>query len=201
MKGCNRKMCDCTLQILLVLTYVYSVSFILSSPPAKALSDDYDTSSDVSSDETYPWDFIMQDSCNSKTSAAKTYQFKPTSNPHQEEPTFTNNDEKSPSVIIPDQQSSVGASSPDTAKDRPNKRLLDNLHYENWPGHKHDGNKSSFPATKQDSNTPAKCNGQVAKYDFLIEDLHYNPLNLSKVTDYCKEEREPIRITLLQSSF
>lgn len=169
---------------------------------ANALADDYDANSDVSSsDETYPWDFIMQDSCSSKTSEAKTCQFKATSNPHQEERASTNKDGNSSSAIIPNQQSSVGASSPDTAKDRPNKRILDHLHYENWPGHKHDGNKSHFSATKQDSSAPAKCNGQVAKYDFLIEDLHYNPLDLSKVTDYCKEEREPIRITLLQSSF
>ncbi|XP_040181630.1 pleckstrin homology domain-containing family A member 4 isoform X2 [Rana temporaria] len=169
---------------------------------ANALADDYDGNSDVSSsDETYPWDFIMQDSCSSKTSEAKSFQFKATSNPHQEERTSTNKDGNSSSAITPNQQSSVGASSPDTAKDRPNKRLLDRLHYENWPGHKHDGTKSHLSATKQDNSAPAKCNGQVAKYDFLIEDLHYNPLNLSKVTDYCKEEREPIRITLLQSSF
>ncbi|XP_018421598.1 PREDICTED: pleckstrin homology domain-containing family A member 4 [Nanorana parkeri] len=167
---------------------------------AQALAEDYDANSDVSSsDETYPWDFIMQDSSSSKTSEAKTCQFKATSNPHQVERTSTNMDGNS--AIISDQQSSVGASSPDTAKDRPNKRLLDNLHYENWPGHKHDGSKGHFPANKQDSSAPAKCNGQVAKYDFLIEDIHYNPLNMSKVSDYCKEEREPIRITLLQSSF
>ncbi|XP_072281579.1 pleckstrin homology domain-containing family A member 4 isoform X2 [Pyxicephalus adspersus] len=169
---------------------------------ANSLTDDYEESSDVSSsDETYPWDFIMQDSRSSKTSALKTCQSKATSNPHQEERTSTNKDGNSSPAVVPDQQSSVGTSSPDTAKDRPNKRLLDNLHYENWPGHKHDGNKSPLSVTKQDSSAPAKCNGQVAKYDFLIEDLHYNPLNMSKVTDYCKEEREPIRITLLQSSF
>lgn len=169
---------------------------------AKALADDYDANSDVSSsDETYPWDFIMQDSCSSKPSNVKGIQFKATSNPLQEEKKPTNKD-GNPSTAIPtDRQSSVGASSPDTAKDRPNKRLLDNLHYENWPGHKHDGSKSNFPATQQDSSAPAKCNGQVAKYDFLIEDLHYNQLNLNKVNDFCKEEREPIRITLLQSSF
>ncbi|XP_068097381.1 pleckstrin homology domain-containing family A member 7-like [Hyperolius riggenbachi] len=169
---------------------------------ANAFTEDCDASSDISSsEETYPWDFFLQDSHSSKTGTKETCQFKASSTSLQEERTLTNTDEKSCSPNVADQQSSVGASSPDTAKERPNKKLLDNLHYENWPGHKHDGNKVHFPATKQDSNATSKCNGQVAKYDFLIEDLHYNQLNLGKVNDYCKEEREPIRITLLQSSF
>ncbi|KAM9299060.1 pleckstrin homology domain-containing family A member 4 [Gastrophryne carolinensis] len=168
---------------------------------AKVLSEECDASSDASSsEETYPWDFL-QDTCSIKTPTVKNCQFKATANQSYREERSQSTDGNSCSPPAPDQLGSEGASSPNTAKDRPNKRLLDNLHYENWPGHKHDANKNHFPATKQDSSSPVNCSGQVAKYDFLIEDLHYNPLNLGKVADYCKEEREPIRITLLQSSF
>ncbi|XP_075047113.1 pleckstrin homology domain-containing family A member 7-like isoform X2 [Mixophyes fleayi] len=168
---------------------------------ATALAEDCDTSSDIStSDEMYPWDFIMQDSHSKKQRDASDYR-QTTTNSIQEERKSTNKDEHCCFSNVSNQRSSGGTSSPDSATDRFSNLRSDNLHYENWPAQKQRESRDHCPVTKQESSTLSKCNGQVANYDFLIEDLHYNPLSMSKVADYCKEEREPIRITLLQSSF
>ncbi|XP_044137473.1 pleckstrin homology domain-containing family A member 4-like isoform X3 [Bufo gargarizans] len=162
---------------------------------AKALADECDTSSDVStSDEVYPWDFLRDSQSNKQREVRDHCQTTSTSL-HQKEKNYTKNDE-------PHQHCSEEASSPDRTKDQVINRHSDNLlHYENWTAQKQGDSREHGPVTKQDSPALPKCNGQVASYDFLIEDLHYNPLSMSKVTDFCKEEREPIRITLLQSSF
>ncbi|KAM4016281.1 pleckstrin homology domain-containing family A member 4 isoform 1-T2 [Anomaloglossus baeobatrachus] len=152
---------------------------------AKALSDDCDTSSDVStSDEVYPWDFL-KDSHSSKPCEVRDHC---QTNSLQIENSYTTKDGP--------QRCPVGARSPDMTKDR-----SINLHYENWPAQTPGESRDHGPVPKPEGSSLPKCNGQVASYDFLIEDLHYNPLSMGKVTDFCKEEREPIRITLLQSSF
>ncbi|XP_077115639.1 pleckstrin homology domain-containing family A member 4 isoform X2 [Ranitomeya variabilis] len=152
---------------------------------AKALSDDCDTSSDVStSDEVYPWDFLKD----SHSSKQRDVQDHCQTGALQSEKAYTKKEEQ--------QRCPVGSRSPDMTKDR-----SINLHYENWPAQTPGESRDHGPVTKQEGSSLPKCNGQVASYDFLIEDLHYNPLSMGKVTDFCKEEREPIRITLLQSSF
>lgn len=167
---------------------------------AKALADDCDTSSDIStSDEVYPWDFL-RDSHNSQQCEVGDHCQAASTNSFQSDPTCTKKDEHCCSSA-PHQHCSEGASSPDVTKDRFSSRHSENLHYENWPAQKQGECRDHRPGTKQEGSALPKCNGQVASYDFLIEDLHYNPLSMSKVSDFCKEEREPIRITLLQSSF
>ncbi|XP_069804172.1 pleckstrin homology domain-containing family A member 7-like isoform X2 [Dendropsophus ebraccatus] len=167
---------------------------------AKALADDCDTNSDVStSDEVYPWDFL-KDSHGSKQREVRDHCQATSTSSLQDEKIYTTKDEHCCSSS-PHQHCSEEASSPDMTNDGFSSRLSDNLHYENWPAHKQGEGRDHGPVTKQDGSALPKCNGQVASYDFLIEDLHYNPLSMSKVADFCKEEREPIRITLLQSSF
>ncbi|XP_066463836.1 pleckstrin homology domain-containing family A member 7-like isoform X3 [Eleutherodactylus coqui] len=188
---------------------IVSLSYTLASEAsqrgkiltAKALADDTDTNSDVStSDEAYPWDFL-KDSHSSKKHEVRDHCQATSTNSLQSEITYTKNDEHGCSSV-PNQHCSEGVSSPDMTKNRVSSRHSDNiLHYENWPTQKPGESRDHGPVTKQESSALPKCNGQVASYDFLIEDLHYNPLTISKVADFCKEEREPIRITLLQSSF
>ncbi|XP_063798864.1 pleckstrin homology domain-containing family A member 7-like [Pseudophryne corroboree] len=164
---------------------------------ATSLADECDTNSDIStSDEMYPWDFFLQDTCSKKQRDSKEHcQVKATTHSLPEERSYTSKDEHCCFSNGSNQRS------PDTAKERFNNLHSDNQHYENWPAQKQSDSRDHCSVTKQDSSAVSKCNGQVANYDFLIEDLHYNPLSISKVTDYCNEEREPIRITLLQSSF
>ncbi|KAG8567620.1 hypothetical protein GDO81_013712 [Engystomops pustulosus] len=162
---------------------------------AKALADDCDTNSDVStSDETYPWDFL-RDSHSSKQHDVREHCQAASTSSLQSEKTYTKKDEHCCSSVL-HEHCSEGASIPGMTKDQ-----VSSLHYENWPAQKPGEGKDHMPSTNPDPSALPKCNGQVASYDFLIEDLHYNPLSMSKVTDFCKEEREPIRITLLQSSF
>ncbi|XP_056399067.1 pleckstrin homology domain-containing family A member 4 isoform X2 [Hyla sarda] len=164
---------------------------------ATALADDCDTNSDIStSDEVYPWDFLKD----SHSSEQREVRDHCQNTSLQNENTYTKKDEHRCSPG-PHQHCYEEASSADMTKDRFSNRHSDNLHYENWPAHKQGESRDHGSVTKQDGSALPKCNGQVASYDFLIEDLHYNPLSMGKVADFCKEEREPIRITLLQSSF
>ncbi|KAM3921059.1 pleckstrin homology domain-containing family A member 7-like isoform 2-T2 [Leptodactylus fuscus] len=179
---------------------IVNLSYTLASEASQrskiitAKADDCDTSSDVStSDEVYPWDFL-RDSHSSKSYEVREHcQATSTSS-------FQNRKDEDCCSSVPHQHCSEEGSSPDMSKDQVSSRHSDNLHYENWPAPK-PGERDHGLATKQEGSAVPKCNGQVASYDFLIEDLHYNPLSISKVADFCKEEREPIRITLLQSSF
>ncbi|XP_075696055.1 uncharacterized protein LOC142662068 isoform X2 [Rhinoderma darwinii] len=166
---------------------------------ANAFIDDCDNNSDVStSDEVYPWDFLKDSNSSKPCEVRDDCQVASTSPPNEK--TYTKKDEHCCSSVSR-QHCSEGSSSPDITKDRFSSLHSDNLHYENWSAQKQGESRDHGPVTKQEGSALPKCNGQVASYDFLIEDLHYNPLSMSKVSDFCKEEREPIRITLLQSSF
>uniref|UniRef100_A0A8C5MSK4 PH domain-containing protein n=1 Tax=Leptobrachium leishanense TaxID=445787 RepID=A0A8C5MSK4_9ANUR len=164
---------------------------------AQAFADDCDSASDTSlSEEVQPWDFIMQDSYPKKLPEAKDrVQYKNTQNTFQAEDQTDKLRSCQPS-IQQNRKYTGESSNPQTKHPE-----LDKVHYENWSAENEDGKSDHCPAVKQETTAQSKCNGQVGTYDFLIEDLHYHPLSLSKVADYCKEEREPIRITLLQSSF
>ncbi|OCT73170.1 pleckstrin homology domain-containing family A member 7 isoform X2 [Xenopus laevis] len=170
---------------------------------AKTVADDTDANSDIStSDEAYPWDFIMQDSrSNKQPETRELYQFKATPDTPQGEDRNANVTENGQTYCSTNQCSSSGPCSPQLQHHDTPKGHTDNQHYENWPAPREKGNTDHCQTITQESTMLSKCNGQVANYEFLIQDLHYNPLNISKVAEYCKEEREPIRITLLQSSF
>ncbi|KAG8434090.1 hypothetical protein GDO86_012458 [Hymenochirus boettgeri] len=176
---------------------------------AKTLVDDDDANSDIStSDEVYPWDFIMQDSRSSKQSEKREHaEFKATPNTMQGEENAAKPSEHCQTLHVTNNISSGEPSSPrlqhneEAPKGLCSSKHLDNLHYENWTAQGEKENTDHCPKTSQESAMLSKCNGQVSDYEFLIQDLHYNPLNMGKVAEYCKEEREPIRITLLQSSF
>ncbi|XP_053307837.1 pleckstrin homology domain-containing family A member 4 isoform X2 [Spea bombifrons] len=173
---------------------------------AKAFADDCDEGSDISSsDEIYPWDFIMQDSYSKRPDVNESSQFRAASNSLQAE---GNPAAKLGGVCQPSklprssgETCSPQPKRPESGKDLCHSRNSENQHYENWSAQNNNGNSDHCPTTRTETVTMSKCNGQVANYDFLIEDLHYHPLDITKVADYCKEEREPIRITLLQSSF
>ncbi|OCT70954.1 hypothetical protein XELAEV_18037868mg [Xenopus laevis] len=188
--------------------HVISLSYTLASEAselgklitAKTVADDTDANSDIStSDEAYPWDFIMQDSRSSKQPETnERCQFKVTPDTPQGEDRNANVAENGQTYYSSNQCSSGG---PQLQHHNTPKGHTDNQHYENWPSPREKGSTDHCQKIPQDSTMLSKCNGQVANYEFLIQDLHYNPLNVSKVAEYCKEEREPIRITLLQSSF
>ncbi|NP_001123793.1 pleckstrin homology domain-containing family A member 4 [Xenopus tropicalis] len=190
---------------------IISLSYTLASEAselsklmtAKTLADEMDANSDVStSDEAYPWDFIMQDSRSSKhPETSERCQLKGPPDAPQGEDRNANVAENCQTYCSTNQCSSSGPCSPQLQHRDSPKGHTDNQHYENWPAPREKGSTDNCPKIPQDSTVLSKCNGQVANYEFLIQDLHYNPLNISKVTDYCKEDREPIRITLLQSSF
>ncbi|KAM4652594.1 pleckstrin homology domain-containing family A member 7-like isoform 2-T2 [Discoglossus pictus] len=172
---------------------------------AKSYADDCDARSDSSrSDETYPWDFIMQDSYSNKQENNE--QFKAKLNSLQQENNITNQTKNAQAFNLQKPCSPGKSCSPhvqhhEGSKGFCNSKLSDNLHYENWSAQREKGDSEHCTVMKQESTSTSKCNGQVTNYDFLIEDLNYHPLDIGKVADYCKEEREPIRITLLQSSF
>ncbi|KAM4703072.1 uncharacterized protein WCC33_011650 [Rhinophrynus dorsalis] len=193
---------------------IISLSYTLASEAsqrskimtAKALTEDCDANSDISaSEEIYPWDFIMQDSYpNKQLEASEHCQFKATPNTDQEEEKVSSQSENCQSFSLAKKCSSGRSCSSQIQHSESvtglcNSSPSENLHYENWSTQRDEGNTDHCQNTMQDTNILPKCNGQMANYDFLIEDLHYHPL--SKVSDFCKEEREPIRITLLQSSF
>ncbi|XP_053546661.1 pleckstrin homology domain-containing family A member 7 isoform X2 [Bombina bombina] len=169
---------------------------------SKSYADNCDATSDgSSSEETYPWDFILQDSYSNRRGSDDQCQFKATSSSLQKENNADNQTKNSEVLIISKQGSLEGTSGCSLQHtEAASSRGSDNVHYENWSSQREQGHPER--CMKPESTTPSvKCNGQVTNYNFLIEDLHYHPFNISKVADFCKEEREPIRITLLQSSF
>ncbi|XP_075461513.1 uncharacterized protein LOC142497521 isoform X2 [Ascaphus truei] len=170
-------------------------------------ADEDDANSDISTpEEIYPWDFILQESYPSKLGYNEQRQFKATQNPLQEEGKTGSQTESCQPFNLPNQCSAGGPYSPqlqhlEATESFCNFKHPSKLHYENWATEKEEETADHCTVLQQESTPLSKCNGQVANYDFLIEDLHYHPLSMGKIADYCKEEREPIRITLLQSSF
>ncbi|XP_063292846.1 pleckstrin homology domain-containing family A member 7-like isoform X4 [Pelobates fuscus] len=186
--------------ISLSYTLASEASQLSKNMTAETFADDCDAASDISaSEEVYPWDFFMQDSYPSKQPEAKEgCRYKTTSKSSSTEDNVhkLGNCQQNSGETCTSQGEHF-----EFDKDLCNAIPSENLHYENWCAQNENGKSDHSPAMKQENTSLSKCNGQVGTYDFLIEDLHYHPLSLNKVSDYCKEEREPIRITLLQSSF